>query len=345
MRRFVFVALVVCVLLLFCTGYGELEVHFIDVGQGDAALILCDGESMLIDGGSSESAEKIYSYIRNAVDHLDCIIATHPHKDHIDGIPSVLNAVPVDMILSPVKEWDSKSFKSIIKYANAQGTQIVVPNEGDTIKIGGSTVEIVHCWPEAWLENDMSIVCRLDYGSTSILFMGDAEEMSEYMIMDSSYNISSDVIKIAHHGSKYSSTKSFIKAVNPQYAVISCGAGNEYAHPHQEVLDRLGGVTVLRTDLNGTIIVKSDGKEISVATEKTATPESLLKAPAVIKRSVSVERMYEIRQYVLNCKTMKIHLPECDSVKEISPQNRMYYMGTLVELINNGYDLCKKCFR
>ena len=254
-------------LLLFLTGIftiaqADIEVHFLDVGQGDATLIICDGEAMLIDGGGSSSGQFIYAYLKEHVDELVYMISTHPHADHVGGLAAALNAVPVGVIFSPVDSWNTKVFENVVKYAEMQGAPIVCPNEGDVFTLGGAEVTVLHCWPEAWETNDMSIVLRVDYGDISFLFTGDAEYMSEYMMIDSGWELKADVLKVGHHGSDTSSTQEFIDAVQPDYSVISCGKNNSYGHPAEEVLERLKGSIVLRTDELGTIIMLSDGENI-----------------------------------------------------------------------------------
>ena len=254
-------------LILFLTGVftivqADIEVHFLDVGQGDATLVICDGEAMLIDGGGPSCGQFIYAYLRECVDELVYMISTHPHADHVGGLAAALNAVPVGVIFSTVDSWDTKVFENVVLYAEMQGTPIVCPNEGDVFTLGGAEVTVLHCWPEAWETNDMSIVLRVDYGDTSFLFTGDAEYMSEYMMIDSGWELKSDVLKVGHHGSDTSSTQEFIDAVLPDYAVISCGKNNPYGHPAEEVLERLKECTVLRTDELGTVIMLSDGENI-----------------------------------------------------------------------------------
>ena len=143
-----------------------------------------------------------------------------------------------------------------------------MPSESDTLQLGGAAVTVLHCWPEAvdlGRTNDSSIVLRVDYGKVSFLFTGDAEDWSEYMMLDAKANLKADVLKVAHHGSRDSSTPAFLTAVQPKYAVISAGRGNSYGHPHTEVLRRLEtiGAKVLRTDLAGTIIFRSDGSTVA----------------------------------------------------------------------------------
>ena len=265
------VAILLLFLFLPVAALADLQVHFLDVGQGDCTIVLCDGEAMVIDGGPASASRFVYSYVRKTLklQHIDYVISTHPHLDHVYGLSSVLNAAPVDLILTPVLEWDSKAFNSMLKYAEAQGTPLSVPQEGDTLKLGGATITILHCWPEA-LEygrtNDSSIVTRIDYGDTSFIITGDAEDWSEYMMIDAGYPLEANVLRVSHHGSNTGSTMEFLQAVQPEYAVISVGKDNGYGHPHTEVLERLNeiGAKVLRTDELGTIVFQSDGNTLTL---------------------------------------------------------------------------------
>lgn len=264
-------ALLLLILFLPVSACADLQVHFLDVGQGDCTVILCGGEAMVVDGGPRSAADYVYSYIRNTLrlEHIDYVISTHPHVDHVSGLSSVLNAAPVDLLLTPVLEWDSKAFSDMMKYADRQGTPVVIPQEGDTLSLGGATVTVLHCWPEAvdyGRTNDSSIVIRIDYGETSFLITGDAEDWSEYMMIDSGMDLKADVLRIAHHGSNNATTAEFLRVVQPACAVISVGKDNTYGHPHTGVLARLtkAGAQVLRTDVLGTIVMVSDGKEIKV---------------------------------------------------------------------------------
>ncbi len=254
---------------LTCAASADLQVHYLDVGQGDCAVVQCDGETMVIDGGPKASARYVYSYIRDMlrVEYIDFVVSTHPHVDHVYGLSSVLNAAPADLVLSPVLEWDSKAFRSMMDYAAMQGTPVEVPREGDTLRLGGAAVTVLHCWPEAigyGRTNDASIVLRIDYGTTSFLFTGDAEDWSEYMMIDAGVSLKADVLKVSHHGSYTASTMEFLKKVNPEYAVISVGKDNAYGHPHQSVLKNLKALNckVFRTDEIGTVILESDGTSV-----------------------------------------------------------------------------------
>ena len=265
------IAMLLLFLFLPVSALADLQVHFLNVGQGDCTIIICDGEAMVIDGGPAVASDYVYSYIRNTLElqHIDYVVSTHPHLDHVYGLSAVLNAAPVDLLLTPVLEWDSKAFSNMLKYAEKQGTPVSVPQEGDTLQLGGATVTILHCWPEAieyGRTNDSSIVTRIDYGDTSFIITGDAEDWSEYMMIDAGVNLKADVLRVAHHGSNTASTLEFLQAVQPAYAVISVGKDNGYGHPHQEVLTGLQevGSTILRTDEIGTIVFQSNGDTLTI---------------------------------------------------------------------------------
>ena len=321
MRRKILMWLLVFIIFADA-GLADLSVHFLDVGQGDAALVICDDEAMLIDGGPPSASQLVYTYLREHTQAISVMIATHPHDDHIGGLAAALNAVPVDVIYSPVTEWDSKSWQSLEKYADAQGTPIVVPSEGDVFSLGGATVTVLHCWPDAWTENDMSIVVRLDYGSTSFLFTGDAEASSEYMMLDEGLE-HADVLKVGHHGSRSSSTVEFIEAVSPTYAVISCGAENQYGHPHEETLAALAGSTILRTDQLGTIVFHSDGRVLTHSKAEDKTEETTA-------------------AYIGNRNSMKFHYPDCQSVADMAEHNKVP-LASREDAIALGYKPCGRC--
>ena len=243
-----------------------LRIIFVDVGQADSTIIICDGEVLMIDGGNAADSQLIFSMLRNTlgIDHINYMIATPPHEDHVGGLAAAFNACSVDVLLTPVLEYDTKAFQSMMKYAEQQGTSIQIPQPGDSFMIGSAYVEILG--PVRYYENynDMSIICKITYGETTFLFGGDAEWDAEHDLVDSGADLSADVLRVNHHGSNSSSTYVFLRAVMPTYAIISVGTGNPYGHPTEETLARLGdvGAVVMRTDEMGSIECTSDGSNI-----------------------------------------------------------------------------------
>ena len=313
------------------------EVHFIDVGQADAALILCDGKAMLIDGGNKGDSNVMYNYLKKyGVTYLDYLVATHAHEDHIGGLAGALNFATAGKVYCPVTSYDSEAFNDFVKYATKGGAAITVPKIGDSFNLGSASVKVLACNVGSDT-NNTSIVLMITYGETTFLFTGDAEREVEEYIANSGVDLSTTVLKVGHHGSETSSSYRFIYETMPQYAVISVGEGNSYGHPEEVVLSRLGDadVKVYRTDLQGDIICKSDGKTVTFTVSKNPEADTLEKQP-----SESFEETYD---YVLNVKSRKFHLLSCSSVADISPENVGYHAGTRDEVVSMGYDPCGRC--
>jgi len=312
------------------------EVHYIDVGQGDSALVLCDGQSMLIDGGEASESSKIYSYLKsNGIAHLDYMVATHAHSDHIGGLSGALNYATVGTAFCPVTEYDSKTFSSLLKYLDAQGVEITVPTAGDTFALGSAVVQILGPQKAYDDPNDTSIVLRVVYGDTSFLFTGDAERTAEADILEAGYDLSSTVLKVGHHGSDTSTSYPFLREIMPEYAVIQVGKDNSYGHPTEDTLSRLrdADVKVYRNDLQGTIICTSDGKEVSFSTERN---ESAQMNPTV----VATPEPDDIGEYIGNKNSKKFHLPTC---KNLPAEKNRIYLSSRQEAIEGGFDPCGNC--
>lgn len=253
----------------------SFAVHFLDVGQGDSALVLCDGAAMLIDGGEADQSSFLYSYLRDLdIRYLDYLVATHPHADHVGGLSGAVQIAQVGTALSPVSDWDTKTFQSLKKYLAAQDVDFTVPSPGDAFALGSASVTVLGPLKDYDEVNDTSLVLRIDYGSTSFLFTGDMERSAEADLLEAGTDLRATVLKVGHHGSETSTSYPFLREVSPAYAVISCGAGNSYGHPDEDTMSRLrdAGVTVYRTDLQGTVICESDGESLTFTTERDTAP-------------------------------------------------------------------------
>lgn len=243
----------------------ELQVHFLDVGQGDATLIFQDTHAMLIDAGDNLYGWQVVDYLKYlGIEHLDYLIGTHPDSDHIGGMDTVLENISCDMVLMPGLERDTATYESVAEVLEEQRMERIVPEPGEEYSLGTAVFTVLA--PNDTYDdiNNNSIAIRLVHGRNSFLFTGDAESESEADMLKSGRLLSTDVYKVAHHGSSGANSELFLLAVNPKYAVISCGEDNDYGHPHSEVLNRLRllGTEVYRTDEQGTIVALSDGSEI-----------------------------------------------------------------------------------
>lgn len=252
---------------------GTLKIVFIDVGQGDSTLvILPNGKSMLIDGGERDQSQTVLSALQaHSVSQLDVVVATHPHADHIGGLIGVMDSVEVGRVIDSGQIHTTATFEDFIDTIESRSIPLTPVREGDTIDLDPS-VSMTVLSPHDGLPvgadeeedfNNNSVVIRLDYGEFSAIFPGDIEQETEARLYGEK-DLDVDVTLAPHHGSRYSSTSPYLQAVTPEVVVIHTGADNRYGHPHQEALQRIelaGPLYVFRTDLDGTIVLESDGSD------------------------------------------------------------------------------------
>ena len=328
---------------------GELRVSFIDVGQGDSEFIeLPNGETLLIDAGTNETGADVVNYIESlGYSSIDYVVGTHPHEDHIGGLDDVIRTFDVESVYMPKVTADTKTFEDVLDAVDEKGLTINTAKAGVTL-VDGDRLSVKMLAPvldEYDNTNDYSAVIKVVYGDTSFLFTGDAEEYAESLITG---DVSADVLKVGHHGSSTSTGEAFLERVSPSYAVISCGLGNSYGHPHIETMEKLGslGIPVLRTDEMGTVVAESDGTEINIKTLGKSsmgnTPQTETSDSSSSDDGLVTEGLDIADGYVLNTNSKKIHLPDCSAVDNMSDSNKAY-TDDYDQAISEGYTPCKIC--
>ncbi|RXA20579.1 MBL fold metallo-hydrolase [Methanosarcina sp. MSH10X1] len=256
----------------------SLTVHFLDIGQGDSILLEIDGKAMLVDSGERDRGKVVAAYLQDrGISTLDYVVATHPHSDHIGGMNDILNNFQIEHFVDSGFPHTSKTYENMLTTIDTKNIPFEVVQAGHKIDFDPAVdIEVLN--PASTYSdelNENSVVLKVTYGETSFLLMGDAGLESEESIMKAGYDVDSDILKVGHHASRSGSGGAFISAVSPEVSVIEVGAGNDYGHPHTEVLERLQKAsTVYRTDLDGTVTVTTDGSTYSITTEKTGTISS-----------------------------------------------------------------------
>jgi len=289
-KKLIILNLIMLLLITIITGCGEessklptrlsdgmsekLTIHFIDVGQADAILVqLPNEESILIDAGNNDDGQMVVDYINQLkIDRIDYLIGTHPHEDHIGGLDNVINNFETGKVYMPQVNHTTETYRELLTAIKAKGKKSVTAQAGkELINTDELEVKLLGPVKEHDELNNWSVVTKIKYGNNSFLFTGDMESEAEKDILNAGFNLESDLLKVAHHGSSSSTTQSFLEAVKPKYGIISVGSDNDYGHPSSFTLQRLKdyGVKIYRTDKQGTIIAVSNGQKITFNQEPT----------------------------------------------------------------------------
>lgn len=295
-----------------------LTVHFIDVGQADSILLQCDGQAMLIDGGNAEDGTQVVSYLlQQGVTKLEYAVNTHPHEDHVGGLPAVLSVLETKNLWCPVAEYDSEYFEDLLYYAGLWELEPVCPAPGEIFPLGSAEITVLGALTDSTDINNHSLILSVRYGQNTFLFSGDAELEAERAVLDAGFDIACTVMKAGHHGSNSSNSYRWLREANPAYVVISVGADNSYGHPHDDTMSRFRdlGSTVYRTDLQGHIVCTSNGTEVAFTTEKT-------------------------QRYIGSANSGKFHLPTCSGLPD--EKHRVEFVS-YSDAEQAGFSPCGNC--
>ncbi len=264
----------------------SLSVYFFDVGQGDAILIVSPaGKTVLIDAGPPGAGEALESRLKQILSApIDLLLMTHPHADHLGGMGRVLQGVGARLFMEPGIDHPSPLYSALLEQLEQKQVPLKVGEAGRNVELGGGATLRLLAPGKPLLTGTRSdanancIVARLTYGRTAFYFGCDSEKETEQRILKSGEELSANVYKVAHHGSRHSSGERLLNKLKPEIAIVSVGANNDYGHPTRATLDRLESkrIKVCRTDLDGEILVRSNGEDLSVSTERGLGGASLV---------------------------------------------------------------------
>lgn len=254
-----------------------LIIHYIDVGQADCMLLIAGETTILIDGGHTPTATDVLTYLKHfGVEQIDLMVSTHPHGDHLGGLPTVLNAIPTDAIWCADSTYDTYLYQNFTQLVAQKGFNISHPEPGTVYQQDGLSITVLGPLnsADAYTDlNDTSLVLMVQFGEKRFLFTGDMEAYAEQELVHAHMNLKADVLKVGHHGSYSSTSQVFLDQVDPEYAVISCGRDNEYGHPHNGPMNRLeeAEVELYRTDTMGNVVLVTNGNTIAFCLGTTDT--------------------------------------------------------------------------
>lgn len=251
-----------------------LKVHYIDVGQGDATLLEFDGHAILIDAGDWRSTAAVDYLKKIGITDIDIAVGTHPDADHIGQLAQVIGEFNVDEVWMPGNPSTSNTYLNVLQTIEASGTDYYEPRAGDVFDVGRMRIDVLYPEQLTGKANEESISLKLTYEDMRFVFTGDAGVKEEQLMIDSGADVRAEILHLGHHGSNTSTSKAFLEAVAPEIAIYSAGASNSYGHPHAEIIAAVenAGAEVYGTDVNGTIIVETDGSSYRVVTGREGVP-------------------------------------------------------------------------
>lgn len=345
---------------------GACDIHFLDVGQGDCTLVLCDDEAMLIDSAVSDKGTWIQNYLqKQGVDKLKYFIATHPDADHIGSAQVIITKFPIETMMMPNIQSDTKTFERMVSAIKHKRIEPINPSVGNEYTLGSAVFTILNPGDRAYAEGDInnySIAIKLQFGNDTALLIGDCEKEAEKKMLESDIDIDVDLLKAGHHGSSTSADEEFLSSVSPRYTVISCGVNNDYGHPHARTLNtiRSFGSELYRTDEQGSIIATLTGdgivfntspaenwqvgnKEVSEYISEEDYKDHYLNTfddlGCIFSGSEDAVEDY----YVLNLNSHKYHRPSCQSVLDMAEHNKLISYSTKDLIENDGFIPCGAC--
>lgn len=315
---------------------GTLEVHYLDVGQADCTLLITQDAAVMIDAGNRDDAQTILQYLESlSIDSLDAVIFTHPHEDHIGSGADILENIPTDTVYMNTDTPDSKVYKDLVNTANQKGLTPIHPSQHDTFTFGDCRLEFLQTGTDYEDTNDNSLILTVTHADNRFLFTGDAGQAPEKDLVEGGLSLQADVFQAGHHGSEYSNSYVFLRAVNPPNAVISCGRDNSYGHPHEAALSRFRdvGATIYRTDTMGTIIASSNGTDITFDQQGIKSDRDHVD---------DTNGLYDLPEssYIGNVNSKKFHTDACPSLP--AEKNRLYF-NSRDEALDEGYEPCQNC--
>lgn len=330
---------------------GEMTVHFLDVGQGLSIFVQSGEETLLYDGGDKSSSSFVVSYLKEQkVKEIDYLISSHYDEDHVSGLVGCLNTFKVKKVIGADYVHDSGIYESFMEGVRKQGLEVCHPKVGECFPFGTGTFTILS--PAEINEkdsNENSVAVKLTNGDNAFLFMGDAEYKSEERILDSKIDLECDVLSVGHHGSASSTSWDFLEAAVPEYAVISCGAGNPYGHPDADTMEKLEAmeIEVYRSDKQGTVLCTTDGQTLTWSQEPCGdyTPgdpkdKGTRPGGSSSEQNTSESGVASLGKMVwIPASGKKYHtIPDCGKMNPDTAEKIPLAMAKIL-----GYTPCKKC--